>query len=100
MLTGFALSAAVWMPKVMTSNEAQFGFFGVALALVTWFSGASICVLIGACVGPVFAEDEGRLGQLIRGGTSEVLTAGAPPPLPPPDGERSLRDAFGSTQDS
>jgi len=33
-------------------NEAQFGFFGVALALVTWFSGAAICVLIGACAGP------------------------------------------------
>ena len=36
---------------MVTDNEAQFGFFGVALALVTWFSGAAICILIGACAG-------------------------------------------------
>jgi membrane protein len=54
-MTGFAASATIWMPEVVTSNEAQFGFFGVALALVTWFSGAAICILIGACAGPVFA---------------------------------------------
>ena len=41
----YAASATVWMPGVVTGNEAQFGFFGVALALVTWFSGAAICVL-------------------------------------------------------
>ena len=35
----YAASATIWMPEVVTSNEAQFGVFGVALALVTWFSG-------------------------------------------------------------
>ena len=58
-MAAFAVSATIWMPGVVTRNEAQFGFFGVALALVTWFSGAAICVLIGACAGPVFAEDTG-----------------------------------------
>ncbi len=53
----FAASATIWMPEVVTSNEDQFGFFGVALALVTWFSGAAICILVGACAGAVFAED-------------------------------------------
>ena len=96
---GYAASAIIWMPEVVTSNEAQFGFFGVALALVTWFSGAAICVLIGACAGPVLAEDPGRVGRLIRGGESGTLTAGAGPPLPPPARELSLRDAFHSTQD-
>ena len=81
-LGGYALSAQVWMPSVVTSNEAQFGFFGIALALVTWFSGAAICVLIGACVGPVFAEDSGSLGKLIRGNSPETLTPGAAPSLP------------------
>ena len=95
----YAASATVWMPGVVTRNEAQFGFFGVALALVTWFSGAAICVLIGACAGPVLAEDTGRVGTLIRGGESGTLTAGAPPPLPPPARELSLRDAFHSTED-
>ena len=56
---GFAASATIWMPEVVTSNDAQFGVFGIALALVTWFSGAAICVLIGACAGPVLAEDTG-----------------------------------------
>jgi hypothetical protein len=85
---------------VVTSNEAQFGFFGVALSLVTWFSGAAICVLIGACAGPVLAEDSGRVGRLVRGGESGTLTAGARPPLPAPARELSLRDAFHSTEDS
>lgn len=99
-LAGYALSAQVWMPKVVTSNEAQFGVFGIALALVTWFSGAAICVLIGACVGPVFAEDTGSVGRLIRGDGPGTLTPGARPPLPPPIREPTLRGAFRSTEDS
>ena len=99
-LGGYALSAQVWMPKVVTSNEAQFGVFGIALALVTWFSGAAICVLIGACVGPVFAEDTGSMGRLVRGEAPGTLIPGARPSLPPPVGERSLRDAFQNTEDS
>ena len=43
----YAASATIWMPEVVTSNEEQFGVFGVALALVTWFSGAAICILVG-----------------------------------------------------
>lgn len=96
----FGASAMIWMPEVVTSNEAQFGAFGIALSLVTWFSGASICVLIGACAGSVLAEDPGRLGSLIRGGESGTLTAGAGPSLPPPSRELSLRDAFHTTEDS
>ena len=99
-LTGYALSAHVWMPSVVTSNETQFGAFGLALALVTWFSGAAICILIGACVGPVFAEDTGSVGRFIRGDTPGILNPGAPPSLPPPVRERSLRDAFQNTEDS
>jgi membrane protein len=97
---GYAASATVWMPGVVTGNEAQFGFFGVALALVTWFSGAAICILIGACAGPVLAEDTGRVGRLIRGSESGTLTAGARPPLPPPARELGIRDAFRSTEGS
>ena len=99
-MAGFAVSATIWMPDVVTQNEAQFGFFGVALALVTWFSGAAICILVGACAGSVFAEDTGRVGTLVRGGERPTLTAGARPPLPPPGAELSLRDAFRSDEDS
>jgi membrane protein len=96
----YAASATIWMPKVVTSNEAQFGVFGVALALVTWFSGAAICILVGACAGVVLAEDPGRIGTLVRGAESQTLTEGARPPLPAPAHELSLRDAFCSTDDS
>jgi hypothetical protein len=98
-MIGYAASASIWMPGVVTGNEAQFGVFGVALALVSWFSGAAICVLIGACAGPVLAEDTGAVGRLVRGGESQTLTVGADPPLPPPARELSLRDAFHSTED-
>jgi membrane protein len=96
----YSLSASIWMPKVVTDNEAQFGLFGVALALVTWFSGAAICVLIGACAGVVFAEDPGAIGRFIRGGTSSTLTPHARPSLPPTGRELTLRDAFHSTDES
>ena len=93
-MAGFGVSATIWMPNVVTRNEAQFGFFGVALALVTWFSGAAICVLVGACAGPVFAEDPGSVGRFVRGGADATLTPGARPSLPPPARELTLRDAF------
>jgi membrane protein len=98
-LAVFGLSASVWMPEVVTSNETQFGFFGVALALVTWFSGASICVLVGACAGPALAEDPGLLGRFIRGNDPGTLNAGAPPELPPPARDLSFRDAFTAGED-
>ena len=98
-LTGFAVSATIWMPSVLTSQESQFGVFGVALSLVTWFSGAATCILIGACAGPVFAEDGGRVGMLVRGREDSILTAGASPPLPPPTRELTLRDAFEGSED-
>jgi len=99
-MAGYGLSASVWMPEVVASNEAQFGFFGVALALVTWFSGAAICILVGACAGPVLAEDTARLGRFIRGREPGTLNAGAPPGLPPPTRDLSLRDAFGTGEDA
>ena len=96
----YGASATIWMPELVIGNEAQFGVFGVALALITWFSGAAICVLVGACAGAVLAEDPGRIGTFIRGGQSQTLTVGAPQPLPPPAGELSLRNAFGGTDDT
>ena len=93
----YALSATIWMPEVITRNETQFGFFGVALALVTWFSGAAICIIIGACVGPVLADDQGPIGALVRGRETDLLIEGAPPSLPPPDRGLRLRDAFSPT---
>jgi membrane protein len=95
----YATSAAVWMPDVVTNNQHQFGFFGIALALVTWFSGASVCIIVGACAGPVLVEDTGVIGRVCRGRSDDVLVAGAPPSLGPPTRELRLRDAFSTTGD-
>ena len=88
------LSATVWMPNVVTGNEAQFGFFGVALALVTWFSGAAIRDPDRRLRRRVFAEDPGSLGTFIRGGGPERSRSRRRPSLPPPAQGLSLRDAF------
>jgi len=96
----YAGSARIWMPGVVESNEAQFGVFGVALALITWFSGAAICVLIGATAGVVLAEDPGRLGEIIRGTDARTLADNAEAPLSSPTRELSLLDAFQSTDDT
>ena len=98
-LGAFGLSAAIWMPGLVTRNEHQYGFFGVALSLVTWFSGAATCQIVGACAGAVFAEDPGWVGALIRGRDGSVLVDGAVPSLPAPGGTRGLRDAFRPTED-
>jgi len=98
-MSGYALSAVVWMPNVVTENQHQFGFIGVALALVSWFSGAAICIFVGACAGPALAEDAGVIGRTIRGADPSLLVEGAPPSRPAPTRELSVRDAFRSSDD-
>ena len=98
-MTAYAASATVWMPNNVTSNFRQFGFFGVALSLVTWFSGAAICIILGACAGPVLVEDPGPVGRFCRFGADSLLVDGAAPPLPAPTRELSIVDAFTNRDD-
>lgn len=97
-MSGYAASATIWMPRVVTNNQTQYGFIGVALALVTWFSGAAICIFVGACAGPVLAADPGLVGQLARGSQPELLIQGAPEAHPAPTVEPRLRDALRSDE--
>lgn len=98
-MAAYAVSATVWMPNNVTSNFRQFGFFGVALSLVTWFSGAAICIILGACAGPVLVEDSGPLGAFLRFGAPSLLVDGAAPSLPAPTRALSLVDAFTERDD-
>ena len=95
----YTIYAQLWMSHLVKRNEAQFGFFGIALSLVSWFSGAAICIVIGACAGPVLAEDPGRIGRWVRGANPAVLSPGAAPSLAAPDRELRLRDAFTPVED-
>jgi len=95
-LAAYALSASLWMPRTVTENQHQFGFFGVALSLVTWLTGASLVIVVGACIAPVLAEDSGWIGRAVRGSEpSSVLVDGAPPSLPAPPTAPTLRSALG-----
>lgn len=82
-LTGVAMavygaSASLWMPRTISENQRQFGFFGVALALVTWLTGAATIILVSAHSGAVLAQEEGLAGRVIRGPDDTVLSARAP----------------------
>jgi len=94
-LTLYAASASVWMPPTVASDQHQFGFFGVALALVTWFTGAGTVVVVVACAGAALADEEGRLGRLARGAEPSALRPGAAPALPPPTRPLTLVNAVG-----
>ncbi len=95
----FALYSDVWMSHLVERNEAQFGAFGIAIAPVSWVTGAAVCLVIGACAGPVLAEDTGVIGSWIRGGSDDLLVDGAAPSLPAPERELRLRDAFAPVED-
>jgi len=79
----YALVAPIWMPSQITSNLHQFGVFGITLALITWLSGAALCIMLGSCIGVVLVEDEGAVGSFFRLGAPALLMEGARPPLPP-----------------
>jgi membrane protein len=80
-MTVYGASASIWMPRTVSQNESQFGFFGVALSMVTWLSGAALIIVTAACAGTVLAEDSGRVGHLVRGVDPALLVPGAAPAL-------------------
>ncbi len=92
----YTASSTVWMPRTITENQHQFGFFGVALSLVTWLTGAATIVVVSACAAPVLAEDQGWIGRLIRGGrAASTLVEGAAESTAAPASAPRLSNAFG-----
>jgi len=95
-LTVYVLASRVWMPRAVESNSAQFGFFGVALALVSWFLGMSVAIIGAATLTPVLIEGDGRIATWLRnGGSGDGLAPGAAPALAGPTRRLSLLDALG-----
>ncbi|MFI5041386.1 MAG: hypothetical protein ACHQNA_05985 [Acidimicrobiales bacterium] len=93
-VTLYATSASLWMPHTVASDQRQFGLSGVALALVSRFTGAGSVIVVGARAGAVLAEEEGWPGRLARGHDASVLAPGAAP-LPPLTRPLALVHAFG-----
>ena len=75
----YGSTASLWMPRTVSQNRAQFGFFGVALALVTWLTGAATIIVVSTNAGSVLAEDTGWIGRLIRGGADHPLLSDKAP---------------------
>ena len=75
----YTACAPIWMPRVIAAHVEQFGFFGISLALVTWFVGFGFIIVVATCVGPVLAEDDGVLGRLTLGDDPSPFTATANP---------------------
>ena len=94
-LSLYAAAASAWMPNTVAKDQHQFGFFGVALALVSWFTGAGSVILLGACAGATLADEADWLGRLARGRDDSVLTPGALAPLPAPTRPMHLVNALG-----
>jgi membrane protein len=97
LIAGYTAVAPLWMPNTVASNQAQFGFFGVALSLISWLSGATICILLGGSTGAVLVGDEGVVGRISRLGVTSLLKEGARPSLPAPARPGRLADAFKRT---
>jgi membrane protein len=95
-MTAYAVTASLWMPRTVSENQHQFGFFGVALAMVTWLTGAAMIIVAGACAAPVLVEDPGWIGRAARGPEgSTVLADGAPPSQAAPLARPTFSDALG-----
>jgi membrane protein len=94
-MTVYGAASSLWMPTTVSQNQHQFGFFGVALAMVTWLSGAAFIIVASACAAPVLAEDRGVLGRLVRGSDPAVLVPGAVPSLGAPLRAPTLSNAIG-----
>lgn len=94
----YTLTAAIWMPRTLSSQFSQFGPFGIALAFVTWFTGFAFIIVVAGALGPVLSEGNSWLGRRIRGPADSVLEIDARPPLPPPPVLKTLAGAFAKGQ--
>lgn len=68
-------ASSVYLPHALQVSADRYGTIGLAFTYIGWLYILSFCYLGAAMIGQVLAQDEGRLGMLIRGGA-------ATPPAP------------------
>jgi membrane protein len=91
----YALAASVWMPGNVTNQFAEFGAFGIAMAIVTWFTGLAFLIVGAAAIAPALTDGEGRVARWLRADQPTAVEPGAAPALPGPTRPVRLSDAFG-----
>lgn len=47
----YSLAASLWMPANVSNQFAEFGAFGIAMAVVTWFTGLAFLIVAAAALG-------------------------------------------------
>jgi membrane protein len=67
-------AGSVYLPHALQVSVDRYGTIGLAFTYIGWLYILSFCYLAAAAVGQVLAQDEGRLGQLIRGGSATPRT--------------------------
>ena len=72
-MTALALSSVIWLPRTMASSAAQFGFIGVAFAMLGWLVAAGF-VLVG------MAAAGAALDARRRGRHADVVVSARPSP--------------------
>jgi membrane protein len=91
----YSLAASVWMPTNVRNQFAEFGAFGIAMAVVTWFTGLAFLIVTAAAAAPALAEGEDGIGRWLRADRPTAVEFGAEPALPGPARPVRLSDAFG-----
>ena len=91
----YALASSVWMPGNVSNQFAEFGAFGIAMAIVIWFTGLAFLIVAAAAAAPALADGDGRVGRWLRAGQPTAVETGAAPALPGPTRPVRLSDAFG-----
>ena len=61
-------ASEVYLPRALEESADQYGSIGVAFTYLASLYVVSFVLLAAAIIGNVIAEDDGRLGQLIRRG--------------------------------
>lgn len=62
-----SLAGQLYLPIVLVSGAKQFGVLGLVFAYIGWLFALSFALVLACVVGQACAQDEGRLGRLIRG---------------------------------
>ena len=87
------------MPANVSDRFAEFGPFGIALAIVTWFTGLAFVIVVAAAIAPSLADGTDRFGRWLREGRPTAVEDGSAPALPGPTRPMRLSDAFGRGQE-
>ncbi|MGB3438382.1 MAG: YhjD/YihY/BrkB family envelope integrity protein [Actinophytocola sp.] len=63
-------AGSLYLPHALQVSADRYGTIGLAFTYIGWLYILSFCYLGAAIVGLVLAQDEARLGRLIRGGAA------------------------------